>query len=476
MNKAAIDYNTVARYGAGGLMAGAGAASLVNLLHHIQQMRQERKQKLKNQDTDENTIVLTLPRKSAALVQKLAAACDSTIKHTEGPKHTVYDVNRGQKQSRAKDTGKYGPQLTAKTAGSGWPTMTGSWLAALGGGAGGVVLANEVYKKYREKQLKRELEAAKQEYMDVLTRQVKGASVIESLFQVPDQEKQAQDAFGTLSYPMAALALMTILGTGATGYLTKKVLDEKLRDTESQATDVPKVKRIVFRTARPGDGQKLAEAEEACDMADLEAVAGALLVTMDKVAGDNRFTALVVKEAELSGLTPAQLVKYAENVDELLTQLRQAPELRQSLYKVFNQYSGGKGLGADVGRFFKGMALKTPMGQNYADKKLYSTVLGLKDGGGLKIGAAPIAAMLGGGVGGALLGGDIMDSSTPPEEMAKLVAVEQQKLEEEEALKKQKVPGNVRVKAVDKGAAEYLAANKDKIQGLIRRLAAEGQL
>jgi hypothetical protein len=336
------------------------------------------------------------------------------------------------------------------------------------------VLANEIYKKHREKQLKRELEAAKQEYMDVLTRQVKGASVIESLFQVPANEKQAQDAFGTLSYPMAALALMTILGTGATGYLTKKVLDEKLRDTESQNTDIPKIKRIVFRTARPGEGQKLADAHEACDMADLEAVAGALLVTMDKVAGDNRFTDLVVKEAELAGLTPTELVKSAENVDTLIAQLQQNPGLRKSLYNVYNQYAGGKGLGADVGRFFKGLALKTPMGQSYADNKLYSALEGLR--GGTKVSAAPIAAMLGGGVGGALLGADIMSDDSNPEEMAKLVAIEQKKLEEEEALKQQRVPGTIRVKASDKGAAQYLTDNKDKIMGLLQRMASEGQL
>ena len=68
MNKTAleIDPSTIARYGAGGALVGAGAASLVNLVHHINMLRADRRRRRQPTDTDENTIVITRPKRASA--------------------------------------------------------------------------------------------------------------------------------------------------------------------------------------------------------------------------------------------------------------------------------------------------------------------------------------------------------------------------------------------------------------------------
>ena len=142
---------------------------------------------------------------------------------------------------------------------------------------------DKLYEMQRERRLKRQLDAAQREYMTVLGGgSVKGASAVGEMFSGDSEEKQADgETFGMLNYPMAALALMTILGSGATGYLTKKVLDEKLEQAHDQSMDIPKVKRIVFQTAPASD--KAASAD------DCEAALGALMVTMDRIGGTERF-------------------------------------------------------------------------------------------------------------------------------------------------------------------------------------------
>lgn len=482
MQKLALDVDpaVVARYAAGGALVGGGAAAMVNLVHMINQMKAERARRMKPTETDENTIVLTLPKRAEAVTTD-----ENTIpKKVIGPTSKMYLINRDKSQSREDLTQKFGPKLcmNKKMAGaSGWPTLTAAVLAALGGGAAGVGLVNKLYEVQREKRLKEELEAAKQEYMSALTaKSVKGASVLDNLFpSSPDNEKQADSTFGMLNYPMAALAILTILGAGSTGYLTKKILDEKLRATSEAGLEIPKIKRIVFRTEPQ---PPVTEQDKQAELEDVESVASGLLVMMDNVGGENRFTsAPEIKEAMAkAGLTATQLVKQADDWDTLMTQLGNAPELRHSMYKLYNKYTASNPISRGLGH----VALSTGMGQRAADKKLYTKLTDMR--ANLKPGqmhdkvaqeTMSPAGIIGTSILGRTVGRDLMNGQTAsPDEMAKLIVEAQDEAKRKTLLQDTKEPGTVQVVAHGKAAKRYLTKNQEKIKAVVKRLAAEGQI
>lgn len=498
MNKTAleIDPSTIARYGAGGALVGAGAASLVNLVHHINMLRADRRRRRQPTDTDENTIVITLPKKASAQGDAPGigggGAC-TAVKDTQGPSRGDYVLNGARRQSRAQGTGKFGPQLTHKRAGQGWPTLTAAWLATLGGGAGGAAVANRLYQAYRERQLKAELEAAKQEYMDALSGgQVKASSFLDEL---TGQEKQG-DGFGTLNYPLAAVALLTVLGGGATGYVTKRILDEKFKEVEDKSLDVPKVKRIVFRSAPETDPEKLASAE------DIDCVKAGLMVMMDRVSGTTKFTSLAKQACADAGTSPEALVKLAEDWDVLEGFLKSQPRLQNAVTGIANDYMTKN----PVMRYANKLMLKTPMGQAYARKLLFRKLTQLRQGMASGVGRAmdygrgfmpaprplPLfksgqhtaladpAATIGRTVltatGFDALRSMLADKGMFETELAHAIIAAQEDANERKAMAAAKVKDTVTVEARDPAAAAYVGRNSKKLQGVIRRLALEGQL
>lgn len=497
MNKVAltVDPNVVSRHALGGLMVGGSTAALVNLLHAVNQARNERKAKMQSLQTDENTIVLTLPPKSAEITGKAVQP------KVEAMKAGDYTVQRDKSQSRESGNGRYGPRLVMgeKSAEpTGWPTLTASGLAALGGGSVGAAIINKLYEVQRERRLKAELEAAQNEYMDLLGgKKVKGASIVEDMFWDDDgDEKQADSAFGMLNYPMAAIALMTILGSGATGYLTKQVLDQKLKDTQDQGKDIPKVKRIVFQTAPAQDPQKLASAE------DGEAVLGSLMLMMDKVGGTERFVGdpEVKAAADKAGITKQALLDQTQNINQAWGMLLGQPELRKALYRVGVDYTS-KG----PGRFFKQVALSTPMGMRHADQKAMGWLQQLRQRGlsskahyGTLLseeGRRPIHPMTninapmpklaqdlsplvtaGAGFLGTGVAKELLADKMTPEQLAQLIVSAQDDVKHQRLLKDTKVPDTIQIHAKDPNAAQFLGHNAAKIQAITRRLAAEGQV
>lgn len=514
MNKTAleIDPSTIARYGAGGALVGGSAASLVNLVHHINMLRAERKRRQQPQDTDENTIVITLPKKAQA--QGNVPGCDdvmgiggggacTSVKDRQSPSQGDYILNGARQQSRAQGTGKFGPQLTHKRAGQGWPTLTAAWLSALGGGVGGAAVANKLYQAYRERQLKAELEAAKQEYMEALSGgQVKASSFLDDL---TGQEKQGE-GFGTLNYPLAAVALMTVLGGGATGYITKRILDEKFKEVEDKSLDVPKVKRIVFRSAPETDPEKLASAE------DIDCVKAGLMVMMDRVSGTTNFTSQAKQACADAGTTPEALVKLAEDWDVLEGFLKSQPKLQNAVAGIANDYMTKN----PVMRYANKLMLKTPMGQAHARKLLFKKLTEMRQGmasgagkamaygrdfmsrvptlgaGGLplptqplfKAGQADPAVALGTGLGTSMLTASgfgalksmLADKGMSETDLANAIIAAQEDAKERKAMADTKVKDTVAVEAKDPAAAAYVSKNSKKLQGVIRRLALEGQL
>ena len=474
-----IDPAIVARYGLGGAALGMGTMAALNLAHHIKMLRDERKRRVEPTATDKDTIVLTIPRKNAEAPPAYPAPAATSGVPITTTETAEYHLNPNGKQSRNVGSGQYGEKYVSKAAATGWPTLTAAMLASLAGAGGGAAIMDSIYRNFREKQLRNQEEAARQEYLQALTGGVKESEFISALNVVVSDEKQASNNFGTLSYPLAAAAVMTILGAGATVYITKRVLDENVNELDNSTTDQPKVKRIIFRSEPNQEEDKNAGTVD-----DIEAVAGALLIMMDKVAGTRRFLGdeEVVKAATAAGTDADTLIKQAQEIDSLIAQLQQpgAADLKKSLYNVYNKYSGGSGIMDRLGRFFKGIALKTDVGQNMADNKLYTALMNMRDGVGGP-GMAPAAGVpklaasaLTAGLGG-LVGMDMFTQSMhemDPEELATLIAEAQRKIEAEEELTLPEE--SVNVSAADPNAEEYVDSNRARIKAVLANLSLSG--
>jgi hypothetical protein len=135
---------------------------------------------------------------------------------------------------------------------------------ALGvGGAGlGLYLATKTHDYLKRKRLKREVEAAQQEYVDFLTK--KSSTIPKNQFepsmleraviggakiapQVIDTDKVRNAGTSTLG----AAGGIAILIAAASTFLTKKFLDKKFEEADEATTarNVPKVNNIVFKSA-----------------------------------------------------------------------------------------------------------------------------------------------------------------------------------------------------------------------------------
>jgi len=326
-----MDPGTVGRAAMGGAMVGGGATAVLSLIHMLRSMKQ--RQETEQAEDEEGTITLTLPPKAAK-------SCDPVkLVKVESPK--VTSVTGPKKQFRHAIDGKFGNKTAAEPGK--WQTLSGKWLAGGAGAAGGAYVVNKVYQKIRERKLEQELEAAQQEYMDLLQRgsASKLATSMDSLFPMG---KDAADKWGLLSYPLASAAVLTVLGTGATAWMTKKVLDEKLRGAKGRGLDLPQLQRIVFKTApqpvaaptalvgeeeeEPGYKQATAE-----DIVDVQAALG---IMMDKVGSHTLVLDTDYVQAEMvkAGTDVRGMFKLAQDIDALMNYLRQNPQLSRMVQRA----------------------------------------------------------------------------------------------------------------------------------------------
>jgi hypothetical protein len=356
-----------------------------------------------------------------------------------------------------------------------------------------------VYQVQREKQLKSELERAKQEYMDVLGNGMKRAEELDSLFPSFGGEKTAQDSsFGVISYPMAAAAILTILGAGGTGYLTKKILDSKVEEAEETGRDIPKVKRIVFRTQQPN------EAAPPLPAAEAGAVKAAFALMLDYVGGRTDYVGAtdVAAAIKKAGTTADELLtKVATDAQDTVGFLKQHPQLVDSITgKLFNDNR------------LKKFVAQTAPGRAYAIHRVGKLVNRLSPPA-VKAGQASGAGGGSGGVGGnptaspkhvplckrvrltppwmkssqelpiGTLAGKALGSLIKKEEpqptgqdIAKDMVAQQHHEDTNRMLSKLKVPDTVQFEAQDPLAAKFLNANQRRIVRLVKQLAKEGTL
>ena len=477
-----IDPATVGRFATGGLLAGGGTAALVNLVHMVREMHQERAKRKRPNETDENTIVLTLPQKKAFV--EASKGEPTKIKRVLGSTMSEHPVTAG-KQLRH-HTGEYG----TKTAATGWPTLTAGTLAALGTSAAGAALVDKLYEKRRERQLQLELDKAKQEYMDVLGGH-KTASWVEYMFDIAEPTKQASDSsFGFLNYPLAAAALLSILGTGGAGYLTKKILDAKLQDTADKGMEGTKVKRIVLQSAPTTDASKMASSE------DINEITGTLLAMMDGISGRDQYlnTPSIKSAAAIAGTTTPQVAELSLEQPATFRKLMDAnPQLwkamvAQSRHSILGRMPGAKRLAANQ------MAAKV---QGFMDQHKTAQAASAGGGSGAASGNNGFVRKLRGRTkqqlapswtkaaqdmtvppaAGLSLINAVMGAKEPGAgEIAKEVVDQQAAAAHRATLAGIKEPGTIQVEAADPKAKQYLNRNQQKIVKVVKQLAAQGQI
>lgn len=307
-----------------GVLGGAGVSAAANLLRNYRELRSK-----KPEDTDEDTIVLTLPK---------AASDGYTAMHDAKPGEAKVTAN-GSRQLR--DAGRYGQKLSPKkpekdevkcAAGNPGPNSVGTVVAnAIGLTAGGLLsyeVVSRMFDTLQERRLKRKLRAAQQAYVDAMSGASKRAEVVMSVIG-PAERVLSKDSMNkvagwsdifpesvtnTVRYPAAAYILALLAGTGATAYVTKKVMDREFPE-EKLKKDINRPTRIVFRTE--GGKPSLVEGEKGEEKAASAETCAALTVMlpiyMDVVEGrPNRTLAEpYVKIAEAAGTDPAGLMKMA---------------------------------------------------------------------------------------------------------------------------------------------------------------------
>lgn len=312
-----------------GIVGGAGVSAAANLLRKYKEYKDQ-----KDPDkSDEDTIVLTLPSK--------AAEDGYTSMRNAKPGETKLTVGGG---TQRRESGRFGksiadkkdPAVETKCA-SGNPgvnsvgTVVANTLGLAAGGLMSYEVVSRLFDAMNERRLKKKLEAAQQAYIGALQgeskraeavmrvlapsekrfgqREVKSAGVLDTISSV-----LPEPAVNTFRYPMAAYILALMAGTGATAYVTKKVMDREFPE-EKLKKDVNRPTRIVFRTAGgvpsllEGDpGEEKQASDSAC-----AAIATLLPVYMDVVEGapNRTLTAPYVKLAEDLGTDADGLMKLA---------------------------------------------------------------------------------------------------------------------------------------------------------------------
>lgn len=453
--QAKIDPLTVARYGTGGALLGGSAAAVLSLAHAIRLARKREKQ-LSADQSDENTIVIRLPK-----TDKVArVTCDGnlpvSIKSEDKPKSGTSII--AVKSYRA---GFYPNQKMKKGSAekqADWPTLVSSILAATGGSMLGYSIIDKAYRTSVQRQLKAEEEAARTELMDAMTsrpQKVAESKWLSSFNISLDKSAQLREksTFGYLDGPMAVAALLTLLGSGGTAYITKKILDNKLKEQQEETYKPPKVQKIVFKSAA-----SLEDGEEQASAADLEGVQGALFLTMDKMSGHEalRHDPEVVKYAEAAETSLDDLYKLAqEQPNMLVSLLSKNPELRKSLQAAYMKEH-------PFLKHFTGL-LNVPGLSNLADKMTYKKVNNAMQ-------PKTAGFVMPSFVGSVLAEKAIKDSITPAPK--KPLSAQ----EEVSAEKMQEFLNNLQLSASDPNAAAYLEDKQDEIRALLAQMAARGDI
>lgn len=476
-------------YGGMGLAGGIGIGGLMELVRQVRAEREDNERMKRKQDTSSDTIVLTIPSKNREPIQKLAAQLDILIPDAAAPYTTKAaqevpsikqeDLQRIQGMPEAYKTDVHGSTGREKE----WtgPQVALSGLGLIGGAYGGLKIMETLGSKYREMMLRKRLEAAKRNHINTLlgmrgdeskVASVEGMSAkdeaeayLEDFFGDPMLKKAqstwenikntgsgAWDTFNNKAKgvkdwwdsnvvktvlpkgeagpsnadkAIGTTLLLAMLGSGATAYATKRVLDERSTEQDKEDEDLmerPNVSRIVLKTA-----------ETSVDADNVDALTSiALSVLAHKRQAGYLKTASIVDAAAKHGLTPDDIINKLNHEDIVGTihTLKQAEDLWAELRKPFEKQSAG------IGEF------------------LSSTT------------GADIPAF--------------MDMSAPNKEpkgvdvdaLADAVVARMKAKPRKPVVVKQKLT----ISASDPAAQKYMEANKDKIKRIVQQMTSQGTL
>ena len=268
--------------------------------------------------------------------------------------------------------------------------------------------------------------------------------------------KTAASTFSYLDVPLGSLLLMTLLGTGATGYLTKKILDERYHAAHTEKYEPPKATRVVFRS-QPTTPEQLPEDEKMASAEDEDVLRAALVLHMVKASGDmSIFENPDVKAAMLTdGSTPQNWMDMTKHpsMQQLFASLMSNQGFRRTVQRTWMQDHP----------ILKHMqwALKVPGLNNIADYMTNRKMAPLL--------AQPKMAMFGvptaSGITNSIIGSLIAEKADD-DQPAKAAPVAAQASPEE-------VANSVQLSAEDPKAQEFLEAKKARIRQLLMELAAQ---
>ena len=480
-----VDPMVAARYLTGGLVLGGSTAALLNLVRAIREARIDQKERTAPLETNENTIVLRLPKnlKHASLIKTVTESIPAVppepaqIKTVEGSQQGTYPmkstkngvqprkglasaVNPGHWDKTDK-TDKYG---SFQKDAAGWPTLTMAALSAVAGTTAGAAVVNKLFEMRRVKQLQRELDAAQQEYLDQLSHPKAAASNIFG-HTVP-LDKQADSTFGTLNYPLAAMALLAVLGTGGTAYITKRILDEKSREQGERKLDVPRVNRIVIKSSEDLTAEEVANPELRGTPQDIKIAQCLLAIHMDRLDS----TAKVLDDPEVqavlktAGLSTRGLFKAAvKPTNEVADMLEKNPAATDAIVQKFLEK---RPIVRGLAKVFKGTARRRAVrkaNEMFGKKPVEPTK---------KAQVSPMGSLM-----TSIMGSQIAATGLP-QDIARAVTGAKQQAEEEQAKEESpaKVVRGIHLEGADPAARAYLAANREKILKILERLAAQGKI
>lgn len=254
-----LNYYLHGSYGAVPMaLGGAGVGSIIAALHAIRTNVAKHKERDRANDPDEDTIVITLPGKSAEVKASKGECSESKTK--EETKIREAESNEYH-QPRDSVTMRFGSKTAQDKPSATQATIKA--LLALGSVYGGYRLSSGIYDKLLQRRLKKELEEVQEGYLDQTYGNIpefnKYSGFVDRLYDskgLRDRlEKQAQrkpvpkaDLFASIG---ATPLIMMALALGGTSYLTKRIADAQLAAAEKEEYNPPRPKRIVVKTLRP---------------------------------------------------------------------------------------------------------------------------------------------------------------------------------------------------------------------------------
>ena len=449
-----------------GAYAGAGVAAVLSAIRAVS-LDKRRKQIYKTPDTDKNTIVLRLPA-----THKLAAAaelCD--LIRTEHPEVTdkQCDPVSRRHQANTARAQKKKPDDAVKSANlfrtrpyrEAFDVL--KWWA---GAAGGYGVIKHVYNKAVDRQLKADEEAARVEFLDAVgaASNRKQASTLDDVFPA-DAETMDKSAMTVLGY----LALLTLMGTGASSYGTKRVLDAKSNELDRTGYRTPPIRQIVIKTEK-GENEPVSE----------KSAQLAVVVKMAELAGeqhellDDETLKLAAPGADgaalweaLSGNVHAMAKAHPELADSIITN---AVRKRPSMARLgFMGRTGGKLRGAaasGLGKLLKMPYVGDLIRRKAIDRAMSTTGDRVASAFQQYTGQQKAAFTLPAGVLASFLGSSAAARTQDDKQRSPAAAPS----DDEVAARADRI----NIVGQDENADEYIASNQEKLQAVLRQMVEEG--